>query len=193
MKILVLGKIHSPITQIIRHDAKEVLEWVGPIEVNFLETNKIEFIVSYGYRYIIKSSIIKYLPNRIVNLHISYLPWNRGADPNLWSFLENTPKGLSVHYMDKGIDTGDIIIQKEINFYDEGETLSTTYQKLQNEIIHLFKYIWPQIRTGKCPRQKQPEGGSFHKSSDKKKFEYLLVKGWDTPVSILKGKALKRW
>jgi methionyl-tRNA formyltransferase len=191
MKILVLGKIRSPITQIIQDTLDEVLGWAGPIEVNFLETNQIEFIVSYGYRHIIRPSIIKYLPNRIINLHISYLPWNRGADPNLWSFLENTPKGASIHFVDEGIDTGDIIVQKEVNFYDEGETLLTTYEKLQNEMVQLFKYIWPQIRSGKCPRQKQRSGGTFHKSLDKKKFKTLLVKGWDTPVNILKGKALR--
>lgn len=189
MNILLLGKPHSPIEQIVQSNGDEVLGWQDLIDVHFLEANEIDFIISYGYRHIIRSSIINCLSNRIINLHISYLPWNRGADPNLWSFLENSPKGVSIHYIDTGIDTGDIIIQKEVDFNNEGETLSTTYQKLQNEIIWLFKYIWPQMRRGECPRQKQPKGGTFHKSSDKKKFEHLLLKGWDTPVNILKGKA----
>jgi methionyl-tRNA formyltransferase len=123
-------------------------------------------------------------------LHISLLPWNRGADPNLWSFLEDTPKGVTIHYVDEGLDTGDIIVQKEVFFDYSDENLATTYQKLNEEILELFKSEWPLISAGKAPRQKQPMGGSFHSSKDKKRFEYLFAdKGWDTPVIKLVGRA----
>jgi len=190
MKILILGKPQSPIKPIIWKYGDEVLEREDSIDAHFMKENKIDFVISYGYRHIIQTSIIDHLPNRIINLHVSCLPWNRGADPNLWSFLEDTPKGVSIHFVDEGIDTGDIIVQKEVDFSGEGETLFTTYQRLQDEVIQLFKSFWPKIRAGQCPRQKQPEGGTFHKTSDRKRFEPLLVKGWDTPVDMLKGKAL---
>ena len=190
MKILILGKSLSAIAPIIRKYGDEVLEWEDSLEVHFVRENQIDFVISYGYRHIIRSSIIDCFPNCIINLHISYLPWNRGADPNLWSFLEDTPKGISIHFVDEGIDTGDIIVQREVNFSGEGETLFTTYQKLQDEMIQLFKSYWPKIRAGQCPRQKQATGGTFHKTSDRKRIEPLLVKGWDTSVDLLKGKAL---
>ena len=60
--------------------------------------------------------LLKNSKNNIINLHISYLPYNRGAHPNFWSFVENTPSGVSIHQVDSGIDTGKIVIQKQINF-----------------------------------------------------------------------------
>ena len=54
---------------------------------------------------------------RAINLHISYLPWNRGADPNLWSAV-GMPKGVTIHYINDGFDTGDILFQKAILFVE---------------------------------------------------------------------------
>jgi methionyl-tRNA formyltransferase len=97
---------------------------------------------------------------------------------------------MTIHYVDEGLDTGDIIVQKEVFFDYSDETLATTYQKLNEEILELFKREWPSISTGKTTRQKQPVGGSFHSLKDRKRFEYLLAeKGWDTPVTTLVGKA----
>ncbi len=188
MKILILKNNITPISKFIDQVGDDVLECTEPINELFIKQNGIDFAVSHGYRHIINDSIINCLNRKIINLHISLLPWNRGADPNLWSFLEDTPKGVTIHYVDEGIDTGDIIVQKEVFFEDDHETLATTYQKLQTEIVDLFKINWPFIRDGNCSRLKQFMGGTFHKSFDKKKYENLLVDGWETPVSLLIGK-----
>lgn len=191
MRVLVLSYSDSCISSVIQSEEDNVLVWTEPIDVSFLQKNKIDFIISYGYRHIMSAPVIGHLRDHIINLHISYLPWNRGADPNLWSFLENTPKGVTIHVVDEGIDTGDIIAQKEMSFHDEWETLYTTYQKLQDAMISLFAETWPRIRSGAYPRHKQPEGGSFHKLADKRQFEHLLQQGWKTPVIKLKGVALR--
>ena len=188
MKILVLRNKITPISKIIEQIGDDVLEWSDPIDRLFIEQNRIDFAVSHGYRHIIKKSIINRFHQRIINLHISLLPWNRGADPNLWSFLDDTPKGVTIHYVDEGIDTGDIIVQKEVAFKNDQETLATTYQTLQAEIIDLFKLNWPLIRDERCSCLKQANGGTFHNSLDKRKYLNLLVDGWDTPVSLLIGK-----
>ena len=155
MNILVLGVNPSPLTTILKRDGYNVLECFDSIDIEFLRNHRIHFAVSYRYRSIIKKPIIDFLRGRIINLHISLLPFNRGADPNLWSFLENTPKGVTIHYVDSGLDTGDIIAQKEIDFDVETETLATTYDKLNTEIIHLFEEHWPLIIKGKASRWKQ--------------------------------------
>ncbi|SDN44488.1 methionyl-tRNA formyltransferase [Desulfonauticus submarinus] len=192
MNVLLLGPNNLQITSTILNSGCKVIEYSDKIDISFLIENKVNFIVSYRYRHIIKPSVLEFLKGNAINLHISLLPWNRGADPNLWSFLEDTPKGVTIHYIDEGIDTGDIIAQKEIFFNEEQETLATTYNKLNYEIISLFKENWPFILEGKVERKKQPPGGSFHKLLDKKKYEYLLrEKGWNTLVKDLKGKALK--
>lgn len=148
MNILLLGPPNEKISGLLREDGNHVLEKESPVDVPFLKEKQIDFAVSYGYRHIIKSDVLHHLKDRIINLHISYLPWNRGADPNLWSFLEATPKGVTIHYVDEGIDTGDIIAQKEVVFEQGDQTLSTTYARLQDEMMLLFKRTWPLISIG---------------------------------------------
>ena len=63
---------------------------------------------------LLKKRVLNNIIIPIVNLHISYLPWNRGAHPNFWSFFDATPTGVSIHLIDKGIDTGPIIVQKKV-------------------------------------------------------------------------------
>ena len=191
MNVLVVGKNPSPLSSIIRDSGCKVIERSAPFDVAFLRKQAIDFVVSYGYRFLIKRPIIKYLNRKIVNLHISLLPWNRGADPNLWSFLEDTPKGVTIHYVDEDLDTGDIIAQKKLVFDVEHETLATTYAKLDAEIVELFNHNWLNIMHSRVQGRKQPSAGSFHRLEDKKRFENLLAeKGWNTPVKELVAKAL---
>ncbi len=56
-----------------------------------------EWIISYNYKYLIPKTIIDAVNGNVINLHISLLPYNRGAYPNVWSFLEETPKGVTIH------------------------------------------------------------------------------------------------
>ena len=190
---MVLGQIHSPVTSIIRDSGCEVIESTSPINLEFLQRNVTDFVVVYGYRNIIQKPVIDHYRKRIINLHISLLPWNRGADPNLWSFLEDSPKGVTIYHIDEGLDTGDIIVQKELFFDESRETSATTYKKISDDILHLFKQHWLKILHGKKQGHKQLPGGSFHQLKDKKRFEYLLSENrWDTPVKDLVGKALEK-
>tara|TARA_B100000963_G_scaffold299361_1_gene271381 strand:- start:20024 stop:20590 length:567 start_codon:yes stop_codon:yes gene_type:complete len=96
-------------------------------------------IVSFGYKKIVNLKLIKKLKRPIINLHMSYLPYNRGAHPNLWSFINNTPKGVSIHEIDNKIDNGPIIFRKKVIFQNEqNQTLITTYNILFKEIENLF-------------------------------------------------------
>ena len=191
MNILLLGMTPSPLRTIVESADCRVLETDQKISVDFLSAHSVDFAVSYRYRHIITRDIIDYLRSRVVNLHISYLPWNRGADPNLWSFLEDTPKGITIHYIDEGIDTGDIIAQRLVDFDINHDTLSTSYQKLNQEITRLFVECWSSIRAGACGCKKQPGGGSFHRMIDKIPFQHLFEeRGWDTPVKELIGQAI---
>lgn len=143
-----------------------------------------DFVVSYGYKLIIPQRVIDMFNNRIINLHISYLPWNKGISPNMWSFIDKTLKGVTIHYMDEGIDTGDIIVQKEVKFNDT-DTLSTSYNKLRDEIEQLFMDQWEQIVSGKCNRIKQMEKGTYHSIKDRNAKLLELKDGYDTLITNL--------
>lgn len=183
--ILFLGDKESPLLEWLNNIEKLVIQTSEKITPEFINTNNIDFIVSYGYRHILRKNVLELLPNRVINLHVSYLPWNKGADPNFWSFVEGTPKGVTIHYLDEGVDTGDIIIQKKVNFNIEQETLSTSYEILQMTIQSLFKENWGRIKAEKCIRKIQIGKGSLHKVKDKKNLSYLLTDSWNTPLSAL--------
>lgn len=162
------------------------LQFLGPNDPPLLPSTPWvpEWAISHGYRHIIPDWFIERLKGRVINLHISYLPWNRGADPNLWSFVDDTPKGVSIHYVDSGIDTGDLIYQRPVEPI-EGDTLRSSYDRLQNEMRGLFNVVWPLIVHGEAPRTPQPPGGSYHTQADRQRVEHLLTAGWDTPVAQL--------
>lgn len=190
MNVLLLGSPAGPLTPVLENHGCTVLEWSDPVDVGLLDARSIDFAVSYRYRHIVRQPVIERLAGRIINLHISLLPWNRGADPNLWSFLEDTPKGFTLHWLDKGVDTGDIIAQEEVRFDKPGETLATTYASLNAGLVRLFETQWPIVVRGASNRIAQPPGGTLHRLKDKEPFMHLLAdKGWDTPVEELVGKA----
>ncbi len=183
--ILFLGDDNSPSLKWLKSIGESVIHTADNIESTLIKTENIIFLISYGYRYIIHKNILDQLPSRAINLHISYLPWNKGADPNLWSFVDDTPKGVSIHYLDAGIDTGDIIVQQEVQFDTPQETLATTYQQLQMTIQNLFQQNWQSIKTESCPRHPQQGKGSFHKLKDKESLSHWLPNDWNTSVSLL--------
>jgi methionyl-tRNA formyltransferase len=89
-----------------------------------------------------------------LNLHISYLPCNRGADLNIRCFVE-APRGVSIHRIDEGIDTGDILVQKRV-YFPVNSSLCERYNILQGEIQHLFKQNRNKIKTGhSIPKNKR--------------------------------------
>jgi len=188
MKILLLlGDLDSVLTSHLEKFQDNLIVTSEKINEEFINLHLPEFIISYGYRYIIPESIIAHYPDNAVNLHISFLPWNRGADPNFWSFIDDTPKGVTIHYIDRGVDTGDIIVQRRVEFSDN-DTLRTSYLKLHQEMLALFKENWTNIRSKKCQRIKQSQfvDGTSHRLKDKEKLAFLLTHGWDTPTTVLK-------
>ena len=108
---------------------------------------------------------------------------------HLLSFLENTPKGVTIHYIDKGIDTGDILVQREVFFSNE-ETLKTSYEKLSEIAIDLFIQNWAKIKNDEIKAIVQPAQGTLHYKKDIKLYQHLLINGWNTKVDNLIGKAL---
>jgi UDP-2,4-diacetamido-2,4,6-trideoxy-beta-L-altropyranose hydrolase len=189
--VLFLGSSDSPLISFLEKTSN-VIQVSEKITKDFILKESPDFLVSFGYKHILKKDILDlFKRNNAINLHISLLPYNRGADPNFWSFVDDTPKGVTIHLIDEGVDTGDIIVQKEV-FFGSDETLKTTYHKLQIEIISLFKKNWPKIKENKIKLLKQNDNGTKNYLKDKEKFIHLLNKGWDTPVVNLKGAKCKK-
>ncbi|MBQ8708763.1 MAG: hypothetical protein IJ523_11805 [Succinivibrionaceae bacterium] len=127
---------------------------------------KPDLTVSYNYRHIISPRTIEAADGRIVNMHISMLPWNRGASPNLWSIIDNTPRGVTIHRIDAGLDTGEIILQRQLEFDENRETLSSSYDALQKAVTDLFLANLAMFASGIIASRPQPQGGTCHRRKD---------------------------
>ncbi|MDW0109532.1 phosphoribosylglycinamide formyltransferase [Sporosarcina aquimarina] len=99
--------------------------------VQQLKLRDIEFIVLAGYMRIIGSTILKEFPESIVNIHPSLLPAFPGKDA-IGQAIEAGVQvsGLTIHYVDAGMDTGPIIFQKEIKIQSE-DTRDTVQKRIQ--------------------------------------------------------------
>lgn len=97
-----------------------------------------------------------------INTHPSLLPYNRGKHYNFWALAEQAPFGVSLHFVDAGIDSGDIVAQQAIA-YDWEDTGESLYVKAGQQMFELFKAAYPQIRTGAIRRIPQDTSkGSLH-------------------------------
>ncbi len=197
MKILFLGgNLSKSLANWLRKRKENVI--FKEEKISMEEVRKIcpDFILSYNYKFIIEKEIIDYVHGKAINLHISLLPYNRGAYPNVWSFIEDTPKGITIIYMDENIDTGDIIVQKEICIDEENETLESSYEILHREIQTLFKENWGKIKKSEITPYPQKGCGSSHYKKEYSKFAALIKeKSWDTPIKEFKeqwGKGLNK-
>ena len=139
-----------------------------------------DLVISFGYKHLIKKETFNNLKTPIINLHISYLPWNRGAHPNFWSFYDSTPSGVTIHRIDQGIDTGEVIYQRIVKFRDEENTFSKTYKKLITEIESLFMENIEQIISKTFISFPQKGEGSYHSLSELPK-EFL---GWNSLINV---------
>ena len=187
-KILFLGAPQSSIYTRLKKDHK-IQVWQDQLEPTNPLIKECDLAICYGYRHILGSDILRKFHRPALNLHISYLPWNRGADPNLWSFLEKTPSGVTIHQVDDGIDTGPILAQAKTFHNLMTDTLATTYKRLTSEIENLLFTNLPKILAQKIQPKQQKPGGTFHKSQDKQNYIALLHSGWDTPVRDVWGAA----
>jgi methionyl-tRNA formyltransferase len=148
---------------------------------------KSNLILSFGFRKIIRKNLIKKIKKPIYNIHLSYLPFNRGAHPNFWSFMENTVSGVSIHIIDKGIDTRNIVLRKKIIFninLNKFSTFRKTYNYLFLEAEKLFKNNFNKIYSKKYKKILNNKKKSFHYISDLPKW----MKNWNMNISFAKKK-----
>lgn len=175
--------------------ALELFDWLGAqghditlcaaqINPEWCGAQRFDLAVSYTYRYILTKEQLAALGYNVVNIHNSFLPWNRGADPNIWSIVDDTPRGVTLHYMEEGLDKGGIIAQ-ELVPGEPGETLRSSYDALDRAAKRLFRsafayyHCWPEMK-------KVPSGtGSYHSLKDGERIK-SMIDTYDLPVSEFK-------
>jgi len=122
--------------------------------------------VSVLFGYILRPAFLDLFPEGAINLHPAYLPYNRGAYPNMWSIVDKTPAGVTLHRIDEDIDTGDILSRRrvEVRSTDTGRSL---YQRLEQAGLELFRSTWPWLVAGEIEGTSQDEeAGTKHYVKD---------------------------
>lgn len=136
--------------------------------ISKIKTEKPDIIISGYFDQIIKKEIILVPSFGILNVHLSMLPEYRGVKPVFWVLKNNEPKtGVTIHLIDGGLDTGDIISQKEVEILST-DSVDTLSRRMSEEARDLLLTTIENIQLNKHQLKKQdPEAGSYYSQPTK--------------------------
>jgi phosphoribosylglycinamide formyltransferase-1 len=110
-----------------------------------LQAKEVDLIVLAGYMRMIGSVLLTAYPNKIINIHPSLLPSFPGKNAVLQAIETGASvTGVTIHYVDAGMDTGPIIAQSAISIH-EGESLEDLHRRIQHVEHDLYPKIIEQI------------------------------------------------
>jgi methionyl-tRNA formyltransferase len=164
--------------------------WLGdqlrnPETVAKLRELRPDIGISASFAYLLKPEMIQMFPQGCINLHAALLPYNGGWHTNVWPIIEGTPAGATIHYIDAGVDSGDIIAQRQIPV-EPTDTGGSLHEKITRDLIELFKETWPAIREGKNSRTPQDRS----KATSHRKAEIAEVSRIDLDRAYRAGKLI---
>lgn len=175
--------------------------------ISELEKLDADVFVVVAYGQILSEKILNMPKYGCINVHASLLPKYRGAAPMQWAVINGEKTtGVTIMYMEKGLDTGDMIIKKEINI-DREETYGSLHDKMAPLGAEALIEALDLIEKGNVTPQKQDDALSIYAKKIKKEFGEIdwnknsneilnLIRGLN-PVpcaySFLDGEVFKIW
>ncbi|MCK9555204.1 phosphoribosylglycinamide formyltransferase [bacterium] len=117
--------------------------------INRLRDNGVELVVLAGFMRMVKGAILEAFPGKIINVHPALLP----SFPGLESWKQAVEYGVkvsgcTVHFVDRGMDTGPIIEQAVVHLED-GDTPESLHRKIQDEEHKALPHAISLIRDGR--------------------------------------------
>lgn len=189
-----------PVYQPKRIKSPEAVEEVQKMECDAM------VVVAFGQ--IIPDSILSMAKYGCINVHGSLLPKYRGAAPIQWAVIDGEKtSGVTTMQMDTGLDTGDMLLTKEVEL-DEKETGGSLFDKLSEAGAQLLIKTLDELEAGTIVPKKQPEVsptpyaamltkemGKIDWSKDAVSIERLIrgLNPWPSAYTKLGGKTLKIW
>ena len=177
MKILCLynNDCALPLFDWLHDMGHEIVIWKDELSREWILDQSFDLVFSYTYNRIIKKEIIDAVQGNIVNLHTSFLPFNRGADTNMWSLIEKTPRGVTLHYIDEYVDKGAIIYQEIIPVSDKlNATLRSTYSELDMAAHEIFKKAFSFYSYWNEMRKVAIGKGTYHNDKQGKRLREVV-------------------
>lgn len=174
-----------------------------------LREEDLDLIIVCGYKYIIPKEIFSLPQYGTINIHPSLLPRYRGQHVINWAIINGeTETGVTLHYIDETLDTGDIIVQKVIPIYFE-DTAKELHDRVYVESCKLLKQLIVYLKEGKALRRKgqnssnasffkprKPEDGHIDWNKSSVEIYNLiraLSKPWPGAFNYLKGHKVVFW
>lgn len=157
---------------------EENLKYYSPekLDISFIDIIKKlkpDLCFSFYYRKIFKSKLRDIPSGGFINIHPSLLPKYRGPVPSMWALLNgDSESGVTLHDIDKGIDSGDIIAQKKVKI-DSTISGFELHNKLMKEGASLFQKTLPMILSNKIIRIKQKDKDATYYGPFRKSVQYI--------------------
>ena len=165
----------------------EVIVSPDPYDTDSIDDFAPDLILSSGYDRLLRPKTVQKYSQRIVNLHAAYLPWARGIGTTLFATMLRYPYGVSVHFINEGLDTGNLIARKLVRT-EQDDTLRTLYSKLLSATEELFFENFPKIVAGQTNGVPQEEFGDINTNRSRLQFESVIdacPRGYDTLITDL--------
>jgi len=166
-----------------------------------------EMIVVVAFGQLLSKEILTLPEYGCVNVHASLLPKYRGAAPVHWAVINGeTETGVTIMYMDEGLDTGDMILREGIPI-EPGDTTGTVHDKLSALGARLLAEAVAQIAAGKAGRAPQDHQHSSYAPLLTREIEKIaweksavevgnLIRGlnpWPGAYTYFRDQVLKIW
>src|SRR5688572_3876739 len=121
-----------------------------------------EVIVVMAYGQILPRAVLEVPPIACLNLHASLLPRHRGAAPIQAAIVAGDPEtGISVMYMDEGLDTGDVLLQTRLEIAAD-ETGGSLHDRLAEIAPAALSEALAQLQAGTAPRIPQDSSAATY-------------------------------
>lgn len=134
-----------------------------------------DIFVSMSFNQIFKNAIINLPRLNIINCHAGKLPFYRGRNVLNWALINDEKEfGITVHFIDEGIDTGDIILQNNYPITDDdnyGTLLQIAYTECAKNLYNAVKLV--QVGKHKVTKQESIHPTGFYCSIRKNGDEVI--------------------
>lgn len=122
-----------------------------------------DLLVSVGYLHLLSERTLRALDGRAINCHYSLLPRHRGRSPVPWAIFEGDEKaGLTWHWIDRGIDTGRVLLQVPTVLRAE-DTQASLFARLHALAVLSFDEAWERAAAGERGCEQEGES-SYHRA-----------------------------
>ena len=134
--------------------------------------SNIDCLITVFWPWIISRKLFSH-SKKTINFHPSFLPSYRGWYPHVHNIIDKTQSGVTLHELDDTADSGRIWIQKKIKT-ETTDNAKDLYDRLQKEIVKLFKENWDKIRNNKIkPFNQSNINTSFKTKKDVQKYDFI--------------------